>query len=46
MAIVPQTVINSGSGGESTNALEGIMSLVLAKLATAQTNGDKDTKLL
>lgn len=41
MAIVPQTVINSGSGGETQNALESIMGLVLANLATARNNETK-----
>ncbi len=42
MAIVPQTVINGGSGGETPNALEGIMSLVLANLANTRNLEGKD----
>lgn len=38
--IVPQTVIGSGIDGKTPNALEGIMSLVLANMATS-----KDTQL-
>ena len=38
--LVPQTVIMGGTDGKTPNAMEGIMSMVLANMANARVSGE------